>query len=123
MTRSEPTEEELDAWNLAQIQQRRSNLFAKPISSVMKRLMSQKGYSAIQATSQLGEQWNEIVGELLARMTRPGNISRGVLLVSVSDSGAVQELHFRKKQILTALQSRLPEAKIEDLRFRVSKFD
>jgi predicted nucleic acid-binding Zn ribbon protein len=123
MSRSEPTEEEIEAYNLSQIHQRSSNLFAKPINSVMRRLMSQKGYSALQATNQLGEHWNAVVGDVLARMTRPGNVSRGVLLVSVSDSGAVQELHFRKKQILNALQSRLPDAKIQDLRFRVSKFD
>lgn len=121
MSRREPTDEELEAWNLAQIQQRGSNLHAKPIASVMRKLMSQRGYAAIQATNDLSTRWKEIVGEVLAELTCPGNISRGTLLVMVNDSGAMQELSFRKKQILAALKVKLPEAKIEDLRFRVGK--
>lgn len=121
MSRLEPTEEEIEAWNLAQIHQRRSNLHAKHIGSVMRKLMSQRGYAAIQATSELHEKWAEIVGEVLAQMTCPGNISRGTMQVVVSDSGAMQELSFRKKQILAALKAKLPEAKVEDLRFRVGK--
>ncbi len=121
MSRLEPTEEEIEAWNLSQIHQRRSNLHAKPIGTVMRNLMAQRGYAAIQATSELHEKWSEIVGEVLAGMTCPGNVSRGSLQVVVSDSGAMQELSFRKKQILAALKSKLPEAKVEDLRFRVGK--
>lgn len=121
MSRLEPTEEEIEAWNLAQIHQRRSNLHAKPIASIMRKLMAQRGYAAIQATSELHEKWSEIVGDVLAKLTCPGNVSRGALQVVVSDSGAMQELSFRKKQILAALRSKLPEAKIEDLRFRVGK--
>lgn len=121
MSRLEPTEEEIEAWNLAQIHQRRSNLHAKPIASIMRKLMAQRGYAAIQATSELHEKWSEVVGDVLAKLTCPGNVSRGALQVVVSDSGAMQELSFRKKQILAALRSKLPEAKIEDLRFRVGK--
>ncbi len=121
MSRLEPTEEEMEAWNLAQIKQRGSNLHAKPIGSVMRKLMAQRGYAAIQATNELHENWKEIVGEVLASLTCPGNVSRGVLQVIVSDSGAMQELSFRKKQILAALKVKLPEAKVEDLRFRVGK--
>lgn len=121
MSHLEPTEEEIEAWNLSQIHQRHSNLHAKPIGSVMRKLMAQRGYAAIQATSELHEKWGEIVGEVLAGMTCPGNVSRGTLQVVVSDSGAMQELSFRKKQILVALKAKLPEANVEDLRFRVGK--
>ena len=121
MSQREPTEEELEAWNLSQIQQRGSNLHAKPIGSVMRKLMSQRGYAAIQASNDLSSHWKEIVGEVLASLTCPGNISRGTLQVIVSDSGAMQELTFRKKQILTALKTKLPEAKVEDLRFRIGR--
>ncbi len=121
MSRREPTDEEIEAWNLSQIKQRSSNLHAKTIGSVMRKLMTQRGYAAIQATNELQERWKEIVGEVLAGMTCPGNVSRGTLQVIVSDSGAMQELSFRKKQILAALKAKLPEAKVEDLRFRVGK--
>ena len=71
MSRREPTDEEMEAWNLAQIQQRGSNLHAKPIASVMRKLMSQRGYAAIQATNDLSTRWKEIVGEVLAELTLP----------------------------------------------------
>ncbi len=81
MSRPEPTDEEIEAWNLAQIKQRNSNLNAKPIASVMRRLMAQRGYAAVQASNDLSNCWSEVVGEVLAKMSCPGNVSRGVLQV------------------------------------------
>lgn len=122
MNNREPTEEELEAWNLAQIKQRPSRLQAKSIRSVMRRLMSQRDYAAIQATASLQDVWSAIVGQPLANATRPGKLSRGTLHVAVSNSGAIQELHFRKRDILSALRAQLPESKIEDLKFRVESW-
>ncbi|MCA9133767.1 MAG: DUF721 domain-containing protein, partial [Planctomycetales bacterium] len=92
----EPTAEQREAWDLAQIRQRRSHLHAKPIGSVVRRLMASTGYGETQAVEQLRQQWNAAVGEQLAGMTRPGNVARGVLYVYVSNSAVMQELHFRR---------------------------
>lgn len=119
---SNPSDEEIEAWQLAQIKQHRSYLQAKPIKTVINKLLAQHGYAAVQAAAVLQSQWSEVVGEVLSARTRLGNISRGTLLVEVADSGSLQELHFRKRQILAEMQRRLPDAKITDLRMRVSNF-
>jgi Dna[CI] antecedent, DciA len=119
MNSQEPTDDELEAWHLSQIKQRPTHLQAKPIRTVMRRLMSERGYAAIQATASLNEVWAVAVGVLLAKSTRPGKITRGTLNVAVSDSGVIQELHFHKREILAALKSHLPECKISDLRLYI----
>ena len=110
---------ELEAWHLSQIKQRRSRLNAKPIGAAVRQVMSRSGYGQNQAVEQLHETWREAVGPVLAGLTQPGKISRGVLLVIAADSSTVQELHFRKKDVLNALQAAIPAARVTDLKFRV----
>ncbi|MGN6135152.1 MAG: DUF721 domain-containing protein [Aureliella sp.] len=119
MTLREPTPEEREQWDLAQIKQGRSRLFARPIGSVMRKLLSEKDYAAAQSAQDLTDAWTRIVGQPLASSTRPGKIAKGVLLVEVANSLALQEIHFEKSRILKALQTELPAHKLVDLRFRV----
>jgi predicted nucleic acid-binding Zn ribbon protein len=119
MNSREPTDEELEAWHLSQIHQRPSPYQAKSIRTVMKKLMAKRGYSAIQANDSLQSVWASLVGSELAKLSRPGNISRGILQVSVSDHGAMNELHFQLKQIVAGLQAQLPESKIKNVRLRI----
>ncbi len=115
----EPSPEEQEQWNLAQIRQRRSRLTAKPIGSVVRRLMTQSGYGQTQAVQVLREKWAEAVGPTLAPRSSPGNLTRGVLQVHVADSATMQELSFCKRQIIQSLRSALPDSNITDIRPRV----
>lgn len=115
----QPLSEE-EQWELSQIRQFKSRLNAKPIGSVMRKLMTQRGYGQTQAAEQLAEYWPLAAGEVLAVQTRPGNVSRGILTVHVTDSVAMQELNFVKKQIIARLQKELPEMKISGIRGRIS---
>jgi predicted nucleic acid-binding Zn ribbon protein len=120
----EPSVEQREAWDLAQIKQRRSRLFAKPIGSVVRRLMNSSGYGETKAAEQLQECWQRAVGAELARLSRPGNVSRGILLVNVANSAVMQEIHFRKKRVLAALRSEAVGMKsITDIRIRIARFD
>lgn len=119
----EPTDEQREAWDLAQIHQRRSRFHAKPIGSVMRKLMAQSGYGATQAAAQLQEQWQAAVGPTLAELSKPGNLAKGALQVWVANSAVMQEIHFRKKQIIAALRSSLPQSPISDLKIRVGRID
>jgi predicted nucleic acid-binding Zn ribbon protein len=111
--------EQQEQWDLAQIRQRRSRLHAKPIGTVMRRLMASSGYGETQAALQISEVWREAVGSSLADVSRPGTVSRGVLLVYAANSAVMQELHFRKADVIRAIQSRLSTSAIRDLRIRV----
>ena len=115
----EPTPQQQEEWDLAQIRQRRSRLHAKPIGSVVRRLMTQSGYGQTQSTELLQQKWTEAVGTSLAPLSRPGVVKRGVLQVQVADSATLQELSFCKKQIIASLRQAFPDWQISDVRLRV----
>jgi len=118
----EPISKEEEAWNLGQIRQYGSRLNAKPIGSVIRQLMARSGYGQTQAAEALLESWRQAAGPALAKSTRPGNISRGVLQIFVADSSSLQELHLCKKQLVAAMNSAMPQAGITDIRARVAGF-
>jgi predicted nucleic acid-binding Zn ribbon protein len=91
----------------------------KKIGDVLAQLITARGYGRIQADAELVAAWSSAAGQPLARFTRPGQVRRGVLEVTVSNSTIVQELTFQKERILTALQAELSHAHIRDLRFRI----
>ena len=113
------TNSQQELYDLAQIHQVKSRLNAKPIKSVIKRLMSERGYAAEQASQITLEHWRSTVGPELSRHSRPGNVRRGILYVEVSDSIVLQELHFQKTRIIKQLQACLPYAKIKGLQARI----
>lgn len=119
MARDEPTPEQQEQWDLAQIKQGNSHLFARPIGSVMRRLLAEKGYASVESVQQLADAWTKIVGPVLAGLTRPRKVSRGVLMVDVANSQAMQEIHFQKAKLLKQLQVELPAYTLKELRFRI----
>ncbi len=62
--------------------------------------------------------WEQIVGEQIARVTRPDQIVKGVLVVHVTASAWRQELTLRKTEIIRRLNEDLGEEVVKDIRFR-----
>lgn len=118
----EPTPEQRERWDLEQIKQSKSRLNARPIGSVLRKLLNTKGYGAIKSAQSLQDIWSEIVGEKLLPVTRLGKVTRGALLVEANSSQALQELHFQQTAILKRLQAELPEQKITRLNLRLATF-
>jgi hypothetical protein len=59
----------------------------------------------------------------MKRFTQAGLIKRGALEVTVANSMLVQELGYRKAELLATLGQLLPDQTIRDLRFRVGNID
>jgi predicted nucleic acid-binding Zn ribbon protein len=93
----------------------------KKINNVIAKLITLRGYGRFQAAADLGAAWQAAAGESLARFSRAGQIRRGRLGVTVSNSTTLQELSFQKQYILAELARQLPDARIHDVRFRVGK--
>jgi predicted nucleic acid-binding Zn ribbon protein len=91
----------------------------KKIADVLAQLITARGYGRIQADADFSAAWQEAAGPALARFTRPGQIRRGQLEITVANSTIMQELTFQKDRIFTALQAELPDSNIRDLRFRL----
>ena len=81
--------------------------------------MARRGYARVESASAFEEAWLRAAGRQLGGQSRAGMVRRGTLEVTVGNSAALQELTFRKKQILAELSRLLPDEKIRDLRFRI----
>lgn len=95
----------------------------KPIKNILAELLARRGYARVQSAGLSAEAWSQAAGEQLAALSRPGQLRRGVLEVLVKSSTLVQELGFRKQELLARLGELLPDENIRDLRFRVGPLE
>jgi hypothetical protein len=98
----------------------KSHLRPKSISSILDRLMVERGYAAEQSTQMLQEQWKIAIGEELFSQSRIGKIQRGVLQILVSNTIVLSELQYQKRKALLHLQASLPDFKLKDIRLKLS---
>lgn len=91
---------------------------AKPIRSVMKSLLVQRGINDEQASLELEAAWRRNVDPIIGKETRVGRLQRGHWTIWASNSLVLQELNFSKARLLEALKQELPHLKLRDLRFR-----
>jgi hypothetical protein len=94
-------------------------MLAKSISSVLDRVISERGYAAEQSLMLLQEAWRTAAGEEMYQQTRVGRIQRGVLQIFVCNSIVLSELQFIKRKSLAQLQRALPDFKLKDIRFQL----
>lgn len=99
----------------------RQRFFRRPKrpADILGHLMARKGYNQTETANELEITWNEIVGSKWKSQTKVGTIRQGVLEVLVSSSVVNQQLGFKKKQLLSELQTRLPKNNLKDLRFKL----
>lgn len=95
----------------------------KPIGNILAELLAKRGYARVQSAGLSADAWRQAAGEQLAALSRPGNLRGGKLEVLVKSSVLVQELGFRKQELLTRLNQLLPNENIRDLKFRVAPLD
>lgn len=96
----------------------RSDLTA--IKSILARALAQKGLDDKVERYEFVLHWREIVGETLAKISKPDHIARKVLLVNVVHSAWAQELTFMKPALLRKLALYLRKGDVvEDMVFRI----
>lgn len=95
----------------------------KQMQAIVNELFVRRGYARVLSREQSREAWDQAVGEAMAKHTCPGNVRRGVLEVFVRNSAVVQELTFRKRNLIRQLAKLSPDQKIRDLKFRVGAVD
>jgi predicted nucleic acid-binding Zn ribbon protein len=117
LTSQQQQDRELDELK-AELQRRRKYVReAKKMSDIVSGLMAKRGYGQIKSAEKLAEAWKAVAGRM-ARRSRPGNLRRGVLEITVASSAVMQELVFQKKTLLKKLAAH-SGLNIKDLRFRV----
>ena len=93
------------------------NVLAKRSAS-----FSRKGYAQVQALREWHALWAEVAGEKMAASSVVSKCTRGVLHVIVANSLLLQELGFRKKELLARIRE-LSDHKVRDVRFRIAPLD
>jgi hypothetical protein len=94
---------------------------AKSISSIIDRLMLEKGYSAQQSRDLIEEQWRLAVGSLLSSQSKVGQIKRGVLQIFAANEIVRSELEFEKSKALRLLQAELPTMRITGVKIHLQR--
>ncbi len=117
-----------DAWQDFEVHrtaERKKDYASHPhkIGNVLARLVSRRGYAQICVPDAQEKAWQTVVGTELASVTQFAKLSRGTLHVVVANSLLMQELTFRKEELLASLQLALPEAGVKQLRFKVGKIN
>ena len=92
----------------------------KQIGNVIAQVVQKRGYAQVRTANERDEAWQTAVGEV-ASATRVGSLRRGTLQIEVANSLLMQELTFRKEELLKKLNAALPDAKIKQLKFRVGQ--
>ena len=90
-----------------------------PVANIVADLLSRNGLGQPQAVGEIEKIWREVVGDELASMTRCGKIQYKKITVIVTNSMVMQELTFRKQEILEAFNRKMKNDLIQDIRFRV----
>lgn len=62
-------------------------------------------------------EWEERVGEAIARVTKPTRVSHGTLFVSVRSSAWLMELNMMRGEILRRLNAGRQKGRIDQIRF------
>ena len=88
------------------------------IGDVVSDLLARRGYAQVEAQEECNRAWDRVVGKL-GKFSRATEVKRGVLQVIVTNSVVMQELTFRKPELIATMSAELPNHQIKDLRFRV----
>jgi predicted nucleic acid-binding Zn ribbon protein len=92
------------------------------IGDVLVDLLAQRGYAQTTSNDDCLVAWQDTAGEL-SQHSLPGALKRGVLQINVRNSAVLQELTFRKQELLAGMRRQLPHHRIADLRFRIGCLD
>lgn len=98
-----------------------SRLRPKSVSSILDRVMMEKGYAAQQSRQLIEEEWLQAVGEALCSQSKVGQIKRGQLHVFAANDIVRSELEYQKLKALRHMQRALPDMKIQGIRIHLAK--
>ncbi|HOZ20235.1 MAG TPA: DUF721 domain-containing protein [bacterium] len=87
------------------------------ISKGLAQLIHQLGLEQRLKQQRVIEEWPQLVGEKIGKISRPDHLQEGVLYVRVASMTWRTELLFQKQAILAKIGSALGEGLVKDIRF------
>jgi predicted nucleic acid-binding Zn ribbon protein len=91
-----------------------------PVNRVLAEVVKGLGIEEDVWQNELLSAWPELVGEDIAKRTRPGRVERGTLVIFVTHSMWLNELaRYGKRQILAKLQDRFGAQRVRFIRLQL----
>ncbi len=90
---------------------------ARSIGELIKEFSRQENVSAKLRAYQVVGEWEEIVGEAIARNTEISRVENGILYVKAATAAWRNELVFMKRSIIRKIKENYPDSGIEDIFF------
>jgi len=93
----------------------------QPLSIALAELIALRGFARVHSGDELQIAWKSVIGEGLAGQTRPMQVVRGTLTVSVETAPLLNELvSFQSAELLSRLKQQFPQLNVKRLKFRLS---
>lgn len=87
----------------------------KSLNTVLQKFFKDSGLEEPMKRYRVFQDWPELVGERVARVTTPQRVTDGVLFVRVKNDTWRHELLFYKIEILRTIQEKLGSESIRDI--------
>lgn len=92
------------------------------VHEVLDRVLEQTGYAGRLKQSRLVQQWPELVGDHIAKVTRAEVVAaNNVLIVSVKTNAWMSELALLEREILATINRATPSNPIEKIRWQLMR--
>ncbi|MDA7979207.1 MAG: DUF721 domain-containing protein [Pirellulales bacterium] len=82
-------------------------------------LLARRGFARVHSTEALEAAWREVAGPGLAEHTRLCGLKRGRLEIMISNSVLLQEMSYRKQELLEQMITAAPDAGVQELKFKI----
>jgi len=93
----------------------------RPAAAAIQDALKLRGISDAIRANRLNTEWIELVGDRIAKRTRPVGVFERVLHVEVATSVWMQELNLLRAQLLSGLLERFGEPRLfDELRFKLA---
>ncbi len=94
-----------------------------PIEGILTRMLRQYRSDMHLAPDRIGKIWDRAVGATIARNAQPAAFKQRRLIVHVSSSVWLQELHFQKAALIERVNQEAGRVVLEEIQFRIGPLE
>ncbi len=86
------------------------------LNRVIENILIELGYENLYYSGILKRNWQNVVGDLIARVSNPDRIERDILFIKCSNPAWKQELHFFKEEIKNNVNKFFNKEMVNDIK-------
>ena len=93
----------------------------KKLNTLLNSLLSKLAGTSTEEIDQIFEHWGNIIGEKLAKYSRPTHIKNNCLHIQVDNPAVAKELQWRNENIIEKITTTFPNISIKETKIRLKK--